>query len=95
MGLDLHHSIPTLKTSADEHLDWLLIEALSAYPEYLLRHNHLVSAIGDEDSGKEKVIFLKQLGYQRKGMKSSFFTDFQNDSAYLDLETIVSQKVCL
>jgi hypothetical protein len=88
MGLEISHSIPTLKTSADETLDWVTIEGLSVYPEYLQRHSHLVSEIGEQDSGKEKVIFLKDLGYQRKGMKSSFYTDFQNGRPYIDIEIV-------
>ena len=88
MGLDLGHSIALLKTSEGELLSFIALESFSAYPDYLQQHSHLISEIGDDDTGKEKVIWLKDLGYQRKGMKSSFYTDFQNGIPYLEIEMV-------
>jgi hypothetical protein len=38
------------------------------------------------------VIYFKEIGYQRKGMSSKLFKDFENEKPYLDLDTV--KKVC-
>jgi hypothetical protein len=34
------------------------------------------------------VIYFKELGFQRKGMNSKFYKDFENGKPYLDIETV-------
>ncbi|MDO1446339.1 hypothetical protein Q0590_08760 [Rhodocytophaga aerolata] len=88
MGLDLSHVVPTLKTSETEILDYFTLEELSIYPEYLQQYKHLLMEKEYDDFGKHQVIYLKEIGYQRKGMKRKFYEDFQNDKLYLDLSSV-------
>jgi len=41
-----------------------------------------------EEFGVSKVIYFQQEGYQRKGMNSKFYSDFENDKLYFDLESL-------
>ena len=88
MGLDLSHVIPTLKASESELLDYFSIEELSLYPEYLQRHRHLLSEKDYGELGRTQVIHVREIGYQRKGMKNKFYQDFQNNRLYLDLLSV-------
>jgi hypothetical protein len=91
MGLDVSHVVPSLDTSKDGLLEYFTIEELSAFPDYIERHNHLIVE-KEEDEGKVSVIYFKELGFQRKGMNSKFYKDFENGKPYLDIETV--KKAC-
>ena len=86
MGLDISHSIPVYKTSPEEMSDYFTVEELSDCPHYLQRHSRFICGIADEEGTCKKVICFLNVGNQRKGMKRSFYTDFQNGKVYMDLE---------
>lgn len=87
MGLDVSHVVPSLDSSKDGLLEYFTIEELSAFPDYIERHNHLIVE-REEDEGNVRVIYFKELGFQRKAMNSKFYKDFENGKPYLDIETV-------
>jgi hypothetical protein len=87
MGLDVSHVVPGLDTSKDGLLEYFTLEELSAFPDYIQRHNHLIVE-NEVEEGKENVIYFKEIGYQRKGMNSMFYKDFENGKPYLDIEAV-------
>lgn len=88
MGLDLQHLKPAHQNKKEETLEYLSLHELSQSPDYLIRNvDFLVDKEFDVDDIK-KVIYFHQAGYQRKGMKGSFYKDFKNDGLYFDLESL-------
>ena len=88
MGLDLQHLKPAYQNKKEETLEYLSLHELSQSPDYLIRNvDFLVDKEFDVDEIK-KVIYFHQVGYQRKGMKGSFYKDFKNDGLYFDLESL-------
>jgi len=89
MGLDLQHLKPIHQSKNEEILEYFLLDELSQSQEdYLIRNvDFLVDKEFDVDHIK-KVIYFHQVGYQRKGMKGSFYKDFKNDGLYFDLESL-------
>jgi hypothetical protein len=84
MGLDLQHLKPIHQSKNEETLEYLSLHELSQSPDYLIRNvDYLVDKEFDVDDIK-KVIYFHQVGYQRKGMKGSFYKDFKNDGLYFD-----------
>jgi len=86
MGLDISHLIPTIKQPEDESLDYIEIKDLN--PEYLDKNKTFIAEKDFEEFGKSEVIFFLQKGYQRKGMSGKFYSDFQNDGIYYDLQSV-------
>jgi hypothetical protein len=88
MGLDLQHLIPTHPNEQEDTLEYLSLHELSQSPNYLIRNaNFIIDKYLDVYEMK-KVIYFHQVGYQRKGMKGSFYKDFKNDGVYFDLESL-------
>jgi hypothetical protein len=88
MGLDLQHFKPTHPNKKEEILDYLSLDELSRSPDYLIKNANFIV---DKEFGVneiKKVIYFHEVGYQRKGMKASFYKDFKNDSEYFDLESL-------
>lgn len=88
MGLDLCHAVPILHNSGDGFLEYFTLHELSAYPDYIHKHKHLIVEKDDKDFGKLRVIYFKDVGYQRKGMNKGFYKDFENGKPYFDIETV-------
>ncbi|QHS63716.1 hypothetical protein [Chitinophaga agri] len=38
---------------------------------------------------KRKIIYYKEIGYQRKGVKGSFYDDFRNDGSYFSRKDVI------
>jgi len=76
-----------LDPSEDELLEHFTLEELSAFPDYIERHNNLIVK-KEEEEGKVSVIYFKEAGSQRKGMSSKFYEDFENGKPYVDIETV-------
>lgn len=87
MGLDLSHSVPSLKPAEFEVLDYFTVEELSISPDFIERHKDLLVEIDDEEL-KMKGLYLKDKGYQRKGMSSKFYEDFECGRPYFDLQSV-------
>lgn len=82
MGLDLHHVVP----SDSEQHEYFELEELKGSQEFITEHIHLFVEIKDEElNDKKKVLYWKEIGYQRKGMSNKFFNDFENDLLYFEL----------
>ena len=88
MGLDLSHLTPILKKDNDNSVTYFNLEELSILPGYVEQHQQLIVDRDFDEFGKEKVVHFKTKGYQRKGMNSSFYTDFKNDGFYCDLQSV-------
>jgi hypothetical protein len=87
MGLDLRHVVRSYKTPEVEELDYFTKEELRHSPEFLSRNISFL--VEKEVEGIEtQVLYFKEKGYQRKGMSSRFYKDFQNDKPYFDLYTV-------
>ncbi|MFM2266746.1 MAG: hypothetical protein RL757_186 [Bacteroidota bacterium] len=43
----------------------------------------------------QKVLYLREKGYQRKGMNEQFYRDFINDKNYYDLKAVQKAAMCL
>jgi hypothetical protein len=87
MGLDLWHFSPTLPKNGLE--DYFTVDELNLNPEFLQRHHQLIVEKDFEEYGKSQVIYVQIKGYQRKGVKSSFYSDFKNDGVYFDLDDVL------
>lgn len=85
MGLDLSHVIPCPKTA--KVLDYFTVAELSSSPGFIEKHHALIAEIAEEESNT-RGIYFKEKGYQRKGMSSRFYKDFQNDRPYFDLQSV-------
>lgn len=88
MGLDLLHYVPMIKLEAEDSADYIEIDDLSSFPEYIERHGRFITEKDFEEYGKSKVIYFETKGYQRKGMSVEFFLDFKNDELHFDLQSI-------
>ena len=86
MGLDLGHYIPSRQTS--ETVDYFLLNELNVRPGYIERHRHLIVEKDFDEFDKNLVMYVKTKGYQRKGMKRKFYSEFKNDGLYFDLESV-------
>ena len=86
MGLDISHGVPIIN-NIDKILDYFTLEELSSSPDYIRRHESLIVEREDEE-GTVKVMYFKDIGYQRKGMSSKFYTDFENGRPYFDIEEV-------
>ncbi|AYL97054.1 hypothetical protein [Mucilaginibacter celer] len=75
MGLDLSHVVPT----TDETLEQFTIEELSSNPEFIKRYRHMF-----KERDGELVLYFKEKGYQRKGMKVEFFDAFEDSKPYFE-----------
>lgn len=87
MGLDISHFFPSAKNSDVGHLENFTLEELSECAGYIERHKHLLVKVED-DLGKTEVMYVEEKGYQRKGMNSNFYKDFQNGKPYFDLQSV-------
>jgi hypothetical protein len=88
MGLDLSHFIPIINQNEEEYLDYIKITELKISPEYVELNRQFIVDKDCEEFGVSKVIYFQQEGYQRKGMNSKFYSDFENDKLYFDLESL-------
>jgi hypothetical protein len=88
MGLDLCHSIPISKHSTNEFCEYLTVDELEQVPDYLHRHTALICTVLEYEGEIIKGIFLREIGYQRKGMKSKFYVDFENGKRYFKLQDV-------
>jgi hypothetical protein len=90
MGLDLSHFVPVIKKEDDdEYLDYIEVAELVTTSKYLEQNNDFITEKYFED-GIRQVIYVRQIGYQRKGMSYKFYSDFKNDKIYFDLEDVKS-----
>ncbi|RFP64294.1 hypothetical protein D0N36_14635 [Hymenobacter lapidiphilus] len=85
MGLDIYHVVPCPKTT--EVLDYFTVAELGDSPGFVEKHHALLAAV-DEEEANTKGIYFQDKGYQRKGMNSAFYQDFQNDKLYFDLASV-------
>jgi hypothetical protein len=88
VGLDLSHFFPTIKQSDEEYLDYIEIAELNSSPKYVQENAEFIVEKDFEEFGISKVIYFEQKGYQRKGMKAKFYSVFENDKLYFDLESV-------
>lgn len=88
MGLDLSHFIPKIKQDEEEYLDYIEMAELRISPEYVEQNRQFIVDKDCEEFGVIKVMYFQQEGYQRKGMNSKFYNDFENDKLYFDLESV-------
>jgi len=89
MGLDLSHFIPIENSSGEKVLDYITVDELSVFQGYVERHNKLIIEKDFDEFDKENVIFFESKGHQRKGMSSKFYSDFENDKLYFDLQSVI------
>ena len=85
MALDLYHAVPSPKTI--EAIDYFTVAELGSSPGFIERHHALLTVVDGEEANT-KGIYFKEKGYQRKGMNSAFYQDFQNDKLYFDLANV-------
>jgi len=86
MGLDISHCVPIISQPEDNSLNYIEIKDLN--PEYLEKNKTFIAEKDFEEFGKSEVIFFLTRGYQRKGMSRKFYSDFQNDGIYYDLQSV-------
>ncbi|MCR5890296.1 hypothetical protein LRS06_22250 [Hymenobacter sp. J193] len=89
MGLDVSHVVPIAKTHAVEQLEYFPVEELSISPAFIEKHKALLAEVHDEEAKVTMtVLYVMEKGYQRKGMSSLFYKDFQNGRPYFDLLSV-------
>lgn len=88
MGLDLIHFTPVHKSDNTNLLDFFSINDVRIAPEYFAINEKYIVDVDNNENGVERGIHFDSKGYQRKGMKSTFYTDFKNDTLYFDLEHV-------
>ena len=89
MGLDIMHLTPVKKGNSNSILEFISLEDLSHSPDYLERHTNLVVDLDLDEYGIEKGIYFDSKGYQRKGVQGRFYSDFENDRVYFDLQSVL------
>ncbi len=89
MGLDLHHLSATHQSDDKIDLEYFSLKELSDSPDFIARHKNLIVEKDVDEQEIEKVIFFGTKGYQRKGMRKDFYTEFKNDGIYFDLQSLV------
>jgi hypothetical protein len=81
MGLDIFHYVPSDKIE----LDYFLSEDIAINPDFLNKYIHLLKITED---GYE-VLYVRQIGYKRKGMHGGFYDNFVNSRPYFNIESII------
>ena len=89
MGLDIRHFVPTGNIPGDKVLAYFTVEELSIFQGFAERHNQLIVEKDFDEFGKDNVIYFESKGYQRKGMSGKFYSDFENDKLYFDLQSVI------
>ena len=82
MGLDLTHLVPITGVLDSDGYQIFTEQELIENQQY---QTFLGSYFVDDDGGK--LLYYKELGFQRKGMNSKFYEDFQSNY-YFDLKTV-------
>jgi hypothetical protein len=82
MGLDLTHFIPVTCHEPNSGYEIITAEELASNPSYI----HAFGSVLEEHDGIFR-LYYQALGYQRKGMNSRFYKDFECDY-YFDLITV-------
>lgn len=88
MGLDIFHIVACQKTDHTDSSNYLTTEERSMAPFFFHEFDSLLVDIDDETTGQDKVLYYKQIGYQRKGMKKSFYKNFENDKIHFDFASV-------
>jgi intein-encoded DNA endonuclease-like protein len=88
MGLDLFHFIPVMKSDKDEYLEHFEVADFNFSPDYLERNKNFIVEYDAEELGFTSVIYVREIGYQSKGVNSSFYRDFENDKPYVELQSV-------
>ena len=83
MGLDLTHILPITEASDSDGYQFFTEQELAENQQY---QTFLGSYFADSDDGV-KLLYYKEMGFQRKGMNSKFYEDFQSDY-YFDFKTV-------
>ena len=86
MGLDICHLTPIQKVGDNHALEFLSLENLADSPGYITRNEKFIVDSKSEKDGIEKGMFFDLKGQQRKGMRREFFSDFENDRIYFELQ---------
>jgi hypothetical protein len=77
MGLDISHFIPTIMNAEDGYMDYIEFSDLEVVPKYLEKNKEFITEKDFEEFGIRQIIYLNQIGYQRKGMSDKFYSDFK------------------
>lgn len=88
MGLDINHLVPVIKHSVNDLCEYLTVDELEMIPEYLNRHAALICTVLEFEDEIIQGIYFRKIGYQRKGMNSKFYRDFENGKPYLKMEDL-------
>ena len=81
--------MPVHQSGDNDVVDYFNLEELSRFSEYVEKNKQFIVDKDFDEYGKEKVIYFKSKGYQRKGMRDNFYSDFKNDGLYFDLPSII------
>ena len=87
MGLDITHLFPAI-TQTNEFFTYFELKEFVLNPSYIDRHKNYIGTKNFDEFGKAEVIYFEQIGFQRSGMKNEFYSDFQNDKLYFDLQSV-------
>lgn len=79
MGLDLIHFKPCPKEEGD--IEYFELTDFSHVTGFAEKYVDIIEAITDEE-GTIWVVYKKGIGYQRKGMKATFFEAFEDCHYY-------------
>jgi len=86
MGLDLSHYIPAL-----DGVDYFTVDELKLNPEFIKQFCHLFQVMKFDDQAFE-VLYITEIGYQRKGMNKRFYEEFENDQLYFSISDVRKAK---
>lgn len=86
MGLDLYHLAPTRNASEGFYFT---IGELNTCKDYVERHEQFIIEEDLDEASESEVIYFESKGYQRKGVKAEFFTCFENDKPYFNMQDVI------
>ncbi|MBE9585213.1 hypothetical protein IM792_12200 [Mucilaginibacter sp. JRF] len=81
MGLDISHYIP----STQKQLDYFTKSELMINPEYVEKYKDLFVLNDDGD----EILYVEEIGYQRKSMTYGFIKTFVNDRPYFTVDDVI------
>lgn len=87
MGLDLLHYRP-IAPRPGGYFESFTIAELSEYSGYVEKYKHFIVKVESDEFGSEPVIYFEEIGYQRKGMRASFYEDFESCRLYFLLADV-------